>query len=227
MTDRTITSETLNPTDAPYLLAIETAVSGGSLSILQNNKVITDWTGTSEISKVEEVLTQIGRLLNQQCIKKCDIRNIIVSRGPGSHTGARIGIATGLGLKKAWNCGLCGISIFDALSLLNSGDIPGIAAFPLGRRQIVWQQIGMKQAYQTQPEVGILDDFIKLLKRNNNLKLILHNDIVTVLNSTGFEFPKRGTEIFTNISVLLGWFANLTQHHANASDNVEVLYLNK
>ena len=90
--------------DKDLTLSIETAVQGGSISLLQGKTELHNWIGSREVSKSEDVLQEIKNILKRNEIEKEELKKIVVSRGPGSHTGVRIGMAVGIGLRKALNC---------------------------------------------------------------------------------------------------------------------------
>ncbi|MEP6789475.1 MAG: hypothetical protein ABJB40_13635, partial [Acidobacteriota bacterium] len=46
-----------------YILAIESAISGGSISLLKGLKEVANWTGTSNVSKAEDLLFNIDKML--------------------------------------------------------------------------------------------------------------------------------------------------------------------
>lgn len=98
-------------------LAIETAIGGGSLSLLEENAEIDFWIGSQEISKAEDLLENISQLISRNNLRKSDIKKIVYSKGPGSYTGIRIGSATVKGLKRALRCDCLEISVLQALTV--------------------------------------------------------------------------------------------------------------
>lgn len=125
-------------------LSIETAVRGGSLALLRGTAQLDYWVGKREVSKSEDVLAETEKILKRNNIKKKEVDKIVVSRGPGSYTGARIGMAIAYGLKRALNCRLSGVSVLEAMVLKSLGDrnyiaAETIAAVPFGRNQVCRQ----------------------------------------------------------------------------------------
>ncbi len=129
-------------TNREAILSIETATASGSLSLLANSHEVDGWSGVSEISKAENILEQISKLLSVNKIEKKNVRLICVSSGTGSSTGEKIGWAIGKGLAKACGCQLLGISILESLLLEieNESDGEYITASHCGRNFICWQK---------------------------------------------------------------------------------------
>ncbi len=85
------------------IISIESAIQGGSLSILIDGQEVDYWVGEKSVSKSEDLLDEISNLLKKNSIEKNNIKFIAVSDSVGSYTGIRIGLATALGLGKAFN----------------------------------------------------------------------------------------------------------------------------
>jgi len=120
-------------------LAIESAIAGGSLSLLSNGSELEGWTGNDKVSRAEELLPNIIEILARQGVDRRMISRIAVSLGPGSFTGIRIGIATALGLKNSLNIPCVGMSALEAMAA--NANVTGtvIAALPVGRDLICSQ----------------------------------------------------------------------------------------
>jgi len=140
--DKKILKSNISSMERELILSIETAVHGGSLSLLANQSEIGGWTGTFKISKAEDVLEQISNLLNGNNIEKTQIKIIGVSKGAGSLTGEKIGSALARGLAKSLNCRLFEVNVFESLltetEYLSDGDY--LTAVPSGRNQVQWQK---------------------------------------------------------------------------------------
>lgn len=97
-------------------LAIESALGGGSLSIYQYQTEVAFMVNQSSRSKAEELLSDIEFLLSKNSLKKNEIGKVIISGGPGSRTGIRIGAATAKGLVSALVCDFTEVSLLNALA---------------------------------------------------------------------------------------------------------------
>lgn len=129
------------PIDNRLILAIETAIGGGSISLYKGALELSTLEGEKEISRAEDLLANITDLLTSNAFKLNDLDEIAVSIGPGSYTGIRVGIATALGLKKALGTTCSGIDVLQALELLAPASSDIITAVPLGRSDVCWRVV--------------------------------------------------------------------------------------
>ncbi|MGI8639537.1 MAG: tRNA (adenosine(37)-N6)-threonylcarbamoyltransferase complex dimerization subunit type 1 TsaB [Pyrinomonadaceae bacterium] len=221
-------------------LAIETAVRGGSLSILEGEKEIDYWIGETGISKVEDILEQILRLIKVNRIEKKEIDLIAVSRGPGSFTGARIGLATALGLKTAWNCEIVGVSVFEAMLLKAKKNGRVITAIPVGRKQISWQLFDNEnppgKAQNATPASGTISIFLKSLTTDKSASFILQGGLHQIVLDEDRSIEESRIEFVNNkIATLIGLNGqienrfkkcqrNNSEKRRFTSDNIKVIY---
>ncbi len=80
------------------LLAIETTSTIGSIAISDNGRIIYSNNADIKITHSERLLVEIKRGLDITQIHLNNLDAILVSNGPGSFTGVRIGLATAKGL---------------------------------------------------------------------------------------------------------------------------------
>src|SRR5690606_30032956 len=139
------------------ILALETAIDGGSLALYQNSEAIVELSGDPQISRAADLLPNIDKLLRSNNFELGDIGSVAVSLGPGSYTGIRIGIATALGLGRSVGQSVMGVSLLKAIAADGSIDGHVIAAVPTGREDIAWQ-IFDNGSPVTEPQVGSFDD---------------------------------------------------------------------
>jgi len=128
-----------NDKQSVLTLAIESAILGGSLSLLSGEQELDFWTGEDKVSRAEELLPNIIRILERQKIDLKMIGRVAVSLGPGSFTGIRIGIATAHGLKDSLNIPCVGVSSLEAMAASVATVERVIAALPIGRDFICTQ----------------------------------------------------------------------------------------
>ena len=128
-------------TKSDIILAMETGVNGGSVSLFADKKIIDFFIGNKSISGAEDLLPKINELLIKNKIPKSDVDVIIVSNGPGSFTGIRIGIATALALKKTLKCRCAGIDLLNAMAQTENFQTKSekvLSAVSYGRNRICW-----------------------------------------------------------------------------------------
>lgn len=131
-------SEERHEDGGELLLAFETGVGGGSISLFRRGVEIDFWIGSGVVSRSEDILEEIDRMLRRNDTNKKNIGRVVFSGGPGSYTGLRIGASLAKGLSKALGCRLSACGILRALSF---GEKTGIvlSAVPFGRGQVCRQ----------------------------------------------------------------------------------------
>ncbi len=202
-----------------FTLSIDTAVQGGSISLLQGVSEIDGWIGMREISRSEDILEEIKNILERNGLEKRKIKTIVVSRGPGSYTGVRIGMAVGFGLKKALGCELVGVSILEAMLMADKSESDDsvneiIAAVPIGRNQICRQNFKWHNQKiidsGTQSQFSTTDDFLNFINKNDlqlKKKIILHRKLYLEFQ-TNYKNQLKENNILIdageNIAALIG-----------------------
>ena len=165
-------------TTATILLAIESAVGGGSVSLLRDGVEVANWAGTSNVSKAEDLLANIDALLTADDISRNEITQIAVSAGPGSFTGIRIGIATALGLKTGLGITMSSESALKAMVFAQTGGKSFIAALPVGRNAVCLQELQKNKgdiAAVTRPNIMSEDSFFNYVENERNKTHLLHS----------------------------------------------------
>lgn len=109
----------------PVLLALETATMCGSVAIVTGSRCVAEISLQTGETHSRRLLAGIDRLLQETAVTWADIDGIVVSLGPGSFTGLRIGLATAKGLAMSAGVKLIGIGTLDglAIQLFGAGDI--------------------------------------------------------------------------------------------------------
>jgi len=223
------------------ILSMETAIRGGSISILRGRREIDFWTGEGEVSKSDEVLHQISILLKKNNIEKREIRLVALSTGPGSFTGLRIGFALARGLRRSLGCSIKGVSVLEALMLKanTAGNI--LTAIPIGNNQVYWQIFrtkGEKKSIINSVRISTEDQFlIELISNANkenqeNFVLVSHRYLYSKLKDFFSEQTELSFQVKTetNLAKYVGLSVS-KREDKNASDKVNLdkglLYLPK
>lgn len=121
------------------LLAIESAIAGGSVSLMLKDTPTASWKGTSDVSRAEDLLPAIATLMSANGIDRGDISTLAVSAGPGSFTGIRIGVSTAMGLAAGLSIPIVSASILKAMASTVMGENV-LAAVPMGRSAVCVQE---------------------------------------------------------------------------------------
>lgn len=220
-------------------LAIETTVGDGSLSLFENEILIDVRSGREKISRSDRLLPIILEFLAENKIEKKDLSLIAVSRGPGSFTGARIGLATAIGLKNGLNVPCAGISVFQALRLTayaNSMNHSVIIALLANDDKIIsalYDDCDDFKDDATIPRNQSLDEFIaELAARQQETEVLLEKKLLEMIKN---ETKVKESNPFILMNSLLKFReieSDLSTHvgkailHFHASDNLKAVYLN-
>jgi tRNA threonylcarbamoyl adenosine modification protein YeaZ len=199
------------------ILAIETAVLGGSISLLRDGVEIGSISGEKDISRSEDLLVNIADILKKSDAGTRDIELIAVSTGPGSYTGIRVGIATALGLKNALNIECVGVEVMGAMKIAATGDEQIICAVPIGRDEVCWQLFDGSTADAIQ--VGKQDEFVERLLKSENIKVIGHEKLFVSL-AAYVESPR-----IRNAGVDLARYIGMAAIRGEAFSTLEPIYV--
>lgn len=167
-------------------LAIESAIAGGSISLLCGDIEIANWVGTSNLSKAEDLLFNIDLLLQENEIDRRRINSIAVSAGPGSFTGIRIGIATALGLKAGLGIMMSSQTALKAMAF--SAGVAGTvtAALPVGRDAICVQKFAVSASEiraLNEPFTVTEENFITGVGEESSATFLVHERLYEVLSA--------------------------------------------
>ncbi|HVF29926.1 MAG TPA: tRNA (adenosine(37)-N6)-threonylcarbamoyltransferase complex dimerization subunit type 1 TsaB [Pyrinomonadaceae bacterium] len=124
---------------AENILSIECAVGSGSVAVVSGTALVASSEQDVDLpARAEAVLIVIRNILHSAALTLKDIDKIAVSTGPGSYSGIRIGMATALGLARASDKPLCGVSVLDALALDTDDRGRLVTAVAVGKRHVAW-----------------------------------------------------------------------------------------
>ncbi len=184
------------------ILAIESAINGGSISLLREGTEIAHWIGLSNVSKAEDLLANIDALLSENGVSRHEIDLLAVSAGPGSFTGIRIGLATALGLKAGLNISMSSDSVLKAMVASQTTSGTFIPALPVGRNAICVQSF--EKADQSvspldQPRTVTEDEFAKMIKVSEPAEFILHGSLYDK-----FQIGEEHVDFGTNLAFAIG-----------------------
>lgn len=98
------------------ILGIETATMMGGVALLNEEKLISEYTLNVRMTHTARLMPALDRILKDSSIDKGEIDGIAISIGPGSFTGLRIGLATAKGLALGLGIPLVGVPTLDALA---------------------------------------------------------------------------------------------------------------
>ena len=208
------------------VLAIEAAVRGGSVALLENDREIAVWHGTADVSRAEDLLSSISDMFDRTQTDKNNLVRIAVSNGPGSYTGIRIGLATALGLARALNIECVGIPLMPAIAESHDTAVNTIVVIPIGRSEFCWQDFdtGIDSISAKQPTTGSVSELIEYFRGQPMHKICSQHDAFEVMarEPAYEEFSDRVCNIGRDLALAIGSAAigkrsDLTPHYVRNS----------
>ena len=177
-----------------HLLAIESAIAGGSIALFNGVDFISGVAGESSVSRAEDLLPNIESLLDASGVDRHKLNRIAISVGPGSYTGLRIGIATVMGLSRGLGIDNVGIPIIEAIADHYSGD-PSLIALPMGRSDICIADTAFAST-----RVVSLDELKREMEQRRDARLLAHTDLIPDL----IELRPDVIDLGTNLAKYVG-----------------------
>lgn len=98
------------------VLAIESASTVASIALVENDKVICEYTINDKKTHSQTIMPMIEAMKQQLNLDLKTLDGIAVSGGPGSYTGLRIGSATAKGLAHVLDIPVIGVSTLESLA---------------------------------------------------------------------------------------------------------------
>lgn len=98
------------------LLAVDTATQACSVAISKDNNLVVETTTVTGQTHSRHLLSMIQSALSVADVQFAGLDGFVVTKGPGSFTGLRIGISTIKGLARALNKKIIGVSYLECLA---------------------------------------------------------------------------------------------------------------
>ncbi len=137
-------------------LAMDTATPWGRFALTEDDRVLAYRPLNIQGSYADALLPVITEMLHEAGRTLQDVATIGVTRGPGSFTGVRIGVATAKALAYALGCELVGVSTLEAMAAaMLLGHPKAEFAVPVldARRQEVFAGVYARQGPWLEPVV--------------------------------------------------------------------------
>ncbi len=192
-----------------YILAFDCALRQGSLAVVCGNSILASAGDPSgNPSRAEEILGSIARVLKKAEISLSNVDSIVVSSGPGSYSGIRIGMATAAGLSRALGIPAMCVSLLECLTVIE-GPSAVTTAIHVGKQDIAWQSFEMTDEGPI-PISGPVQDseesFITHLTASTVPAAVVPSDLFACL-AKAVPDNVQVVDAGTNIASLIGVFA--------------------
>lgn len=162
-----------------YLLHIDTATTMCSVAISKDEQLIFCEELNEGFTHAENLHIFIIKVLAAANITPTDLNAVVVSKGPGSYTGLRIGVSTAKGLAYALNIPLISINTLQLMTVAAVNQINEDAHYcPMidARRMEVYTATFSNTLQELQPtEAGIIEES-SIHKYNNSVKTFFFGD---------------------------------------------------
>src|SRR5262249_4701410 len=100
----------------PRLLILETSGKGGLVAVARGTNGLGELRLEETRRHARDVAPFTSRLLGEQGWRPRDLDAVLVSVGPGSYTGLRVGLMAAKSLAYATGCALIGVETFTAIA---------------------------------------------------------------------------------------------------------------
>jgi tRNA threonylcarbamoyladenosine biosynthesis protein TsaB len=111
----------MQPAPEPRVLIVETSGRVGQVAVARGDQVLTARRLDEARRHARDLAPAVADLLAAQAWRPRDLDVVIVSRGPGSYTGLRVGIMSVKALAYATGCALVAVDTFAAIALQAPG----------------------------------------------------------------------------------------------------------
>ena len=96
------------------ILSIDTSMTLFSVALVRGETLVAAFAAEGKSSRNEKLLPAVDWILTEAGVPRSELDLLAVTRGPGSFTGVRIGLATVQGLAFALQCPIAAISTHEA-----------------------------------------------------------------------------------------------------------------
>lgn len=217
------------------ILALDTSSMTATVALLDEDKLIGEYTLNHKKNHSEKLMPMIEELLESCDTAPQDIDVFAVSLGPGSFTGLRIGIATMTAMAQALDKKVVGVPTLEALAfnLFNSEGL--ICPIIDAQRDLVYtavyQWIDGNLVEVVEQQVLHMDELITILKEEDE-KIFFVGDAIEKFSNMleeklgdQFNIPPKKFLIPTASSV--GELAKLKIENGTVSSDITPIYMRK
>ncbi|HBP89161.1 MAG: tRNA (adenosine(37)-N6)-threonylcarbamoyltransferase complex dimerization subunit type 1 TsaB [Nitrospira sp.] len=120
-------------------LALESATSHQSVAVFRDHHLLASLDCESGRPLTPQLITTIDRLLSSVSLQVSDLEGLVVSIGPGTFTGLRVGLATMTAFRLALQIPLVGVSTLEGLAWNHPlSDLPLLSTINIRQETVYW-----------------------------------------------------------------------------------------
>ncbi len=164
--------------DNPLILAIDTVTRAQNIALLHGDKVLARRTHYAVSNHADSLLKNVEDILNQQGIDRLSLDLVGVGIGPGSFTGARVGLAVAKAIALAAEAPIVGVSSLrsSARPLFALNNNPVAAVFDARRSEVYFEIYGKDKdgsiIVELEAQSGSPEKFLELSKDFRDLRVV-------------------------------------------------------
>jgi len=211
-----------------YILSVDTSNKVASVALFNDKNLLNEKFSDDQKTHSEKLLPIIDELLKEENLSIKDIDMFVVSVGPGSFTGIRIGVATVKGMAQALNKKVISVTSLEGLIEMANGE--NVCAIINARHENVYAQIKHNNEL-LEPDCRTIEEVISELKGYNKKFIIVGDATIefeNLLNSElDCEIFEKKIEASSNIAkfALNGFFGD--ENVAKFPHEISPIYLRK
>jgi len=206
-----------------YILSVDTSNKVASVALFNDKNLLNEKFSDDQKTHSEKLLPIIDELLKEENLSIKDIDMFVVSVGPGSFTGIRIGVATVKGMAQALNKKVISVTSLEGLIEMANGE--NVCAIINARHGNVYAQIKHNNEL-LEPDCRTIEEVISELKGYNKKFIIVGDATIefeNLLNSElDCEIFEKKIEASSNIAkfALNGFIQNIPYNKSKTVDEV-------
>jgi tRNA threonylcarbamoyladenosine biosynthesis protein TsaB len=137
--------------DEPLILSLETTTRAASIALTRGVHVLSTRTGEAQSNHSTDLLTNVRAVLKEAGLVIEDIDLFAVTKGPGSFTGLRIGLATVKSFAATLDRPAIGVPTLYAIALSAGVSDHTLAMLPAGRGEVFGQLLAVEESGHIRP----------------------------------------------------------------------------
>lgn len=143
--------------DSTRLLLLETSAQPGHVGLADGPRLLARRTLESGRHQARDLAPAIAELLHDQGWVPRDLAAVVVSRGPGSYTGLRVGIMSAKTLAYATGCRLLAIDTFAVIAARMPAECERVTILADAQKESIYLQTFARQhaGWEAQTELSI------------------------------------------------------------------------